>query len=92
MLENEKLVAILSGGNWVGGSVDFLVLPDSVNVSEVHATQQQLCPKVPLEKYLREACHGRYAESGEVEIYAEGINPKELADRDPNKVIRNDSY
>jgi hypothetical protein len=75
MLDNEKLVAILSRGNQ-GHNVDFLVLPKGVCVEDAHEVVEKLCPQVPLEQYLREACHGRYAKSPEeIEIYATGINP-----------------
>jgi len=83
MLDSQKLVAILSGGSWVGGSVDFIVLPSSVILEEAHEVVEKLCPHIPLEQYLREACHGRYAAPEEVEIYATGINPnRERKDQD----------
>ena len=75
MLESEKLVAILSqGSNW--DCVDFLVVPKEVCIEEAHEIVEKMCPHVPLEQYLREACHGRYAKSpDEIELYGIGINP-----------------
>lgn len=70
MHNDEKLVAVLSG-SWVDAAVDFVVVPSSVDMQSVHSESGTT---MEFTEWLLKNKNARYAKSGEVEVYAVGID------------------